>query len=261
MALPKAEAEALTRRLAARTSEAPQPIPLLENGDRLTRDEFERRYQAMPAHSKAELIEGIVYMSSPVRHKSHGKPHRQIITWLGVYCAETPGVDCSDNATLRIDADNEPQPDVQLFIEEESGGKVHLADDDFLEGASELTVEVAASSASYDLHAKLHIYRRNGVQEYLVWRQSEQALDWFRLEGGQYLKLSPDAKGIVRSRVFPGLWLDVSALLAGNMKKVLAVLRNGLATSEHAAFVKKLAAARRAQQRQRRKVVSSKKSR
>lgn len=249
MALSKAEAEALQRRLAAQALTKPEVVPPLENGDRLTRDEFERRYAAMPPHIKAELIEGVVYMSSPVRHKNHGEPHTQLITWLGTYCAETPGVACSDNATLRIDADNEPQPDVQLFIEEESGGKVHLADDDFLEGASELTVEVAASSASYDLHTKLHIYRRNGVQEYLVWRRSEQQLDWFRLEGGQYVRLSPDAKGIIRSRVFPGLWLDVKALLAGNMKKVLAVLRNGLATSEHAAFVKKLAAARRAQQR------------
>lgn len=261
MALSKAEAEALQRRLAAPALAKPAAPPPLENGDRLTRDEFERRYHLMPPHIKAELIEGIVYMSSPVRHKSHGKPHRQIITWLGVYCAETPGVDCSDNATLRLDADNEPQPDAQLFIEEVAGGKVHLADDDFLEGASELTVEVAASSASYDLHAKLHIYRRNGVQEYIVWRRNEQQLDWFQLAGGQYVRLSPDAKGIIHSRVFPGLWLDVQALLAGDMKKVLAVLRHGLATPEHAAFVKKLAAARRAQQPKRRSSGAKKKSR
>ncbi len=241
MALSKAEAEALTRRLAAKPAPASDPLPLLETGDHLTRHEFERLYNLTPEKVKAELIEGVVYMASPVRHKHHGKPHRQITTLLGNYCDATPGTDCSDNATLRLDADNVPQPDVQLFIEESAGGNVRSTEDDLLEGSPELIVEVAGSSAAIDLHRKLHVYRRNGTQEYIVWRRKENELDWFQLQEGQYVRLQPDAKGVIRSRVFPGLHLNVPALLAGEMKKVQAALRRGLSSKAHAAFVKRLA--------------------
>src|SRR3954471_14731961 len=91
-------------------------VPELENGDRLTRSEFERRYESMMDLKKAELIEGIVYMPSPVRHGRHGHPHNHVSTWLGVYEAGTPGVEAGDNATIRLDLDNEPQPDAYLII-------------------------------------------------------------------------------------------------------------------------------------------------
>src|SRR5437588_6466057 len=86
-------------------------IPPLENGDRLTRAEFERRYEAMPDLKKAELIEGEVYVGSPVRYRQHGKPHGQIMTWIGTYSADTSGVGFGDNSSIRLDLDNEPQPD------------------------------------------------------------------------------------------------------------------------------------------------------
>jgi Uma2 family endonuclease len=215
-------------------------LPPLENGDRLTRPEFERRYQAMPHIKKAELIEGVVYMASPLRFEPHAEPHGQIITWLGVYHAATPGVRLGDNATVRLDMDNEPQPDGLLRLNESVGGRSRLSDDGYVEGAPELIAEVAASSASYDLRDKLRVYRRNGVQEYLVWQVYDQRLDWFRLREGEYVPLQPDAAGIVRSEVFPGLWLAIPALLEGNLAQVLAVLQQGLATSEHAAFVEQL---------------------
>jgi hypothetical protein len=98
------------------------PIPPLENGDHLTKDEFERRYNAMPKSIKAELIEGKVYMSSPVRCKSHGNPENKIATWLGFYSAHTPGVAGANNTTVQLDEINEPQPDVLLIIEERFGG-------------------------------------------------------------------------------------------------------------------------------------------
>lgn len=147
---------------------APVDLPSLENGDHLSRCEFERRYHARPDLKKAEFIEGRVYMPSPARAKSHGKPHGHLMGWLEVYCAATPGVECYDNTTVRLDLDNEPQPDALLRIEPEKGGHCHISEDDSLEGAPELIVEIAASSASYDLHEKLRAYRRNGVQEYLV---------------------------------------------------------------------------------------------
>ena len=209
-------------------------VPPLENGDRLTRHEFERRYNAMPYLKKAELIEGVVYVASPLRFESHGKPHFQIITWLGVYGAATPGVDGGDNATIRLDLDNEPQPDALLRIE---SGQSRISDDDYVEGAPELIVEVAATSASYDLHDKLRVYRRNQVQEYLVWQIYDNRLNWFRLREGDYVTLEPDAAGVVRSEVFPGLWLAVTAMLDGDLAGVLATLQQGLNTPEHADFV------------------------
>lgn len=212
--------------------------PPLENGDKLTRAEFERRYHAMPNLKKAELIEGVVYVPSPVRAKKHAKPNAGIIAWLGTYEAATPGVETLDNPTVRLDADNEPQPDAVLRIEQ--GGQSRITEDDYIEGAAELIVEIAASSASYDLHEKLKVYRRNQVQEYLIWRVYDREFDWFRLNEGKYIQLEPNVDNIICSQVFPGLWLAKSALLSGDLAQVLAVLQQGLSTSEHQSFVQKL---------------------
>jgi len=200
-------------------------IPPLENGDQLTRAEFERRYERMPNLKKAELIEGIVYMAAALRFRKHGEPHSYIITWLGVYKAATPGIELGDNCTVRLDADNEPQPDVLLRAE---GGQSIVSEDDYIEGAPELIAEIAASSASYDLRDKLKVYQRNQVQEYIVWRVYDQDLDWFRLREGKYMQLQPNDEGIICSEVFPGLCLDKQALLAGDLAKVLAVLQQGI---------------------------------
>ncbi len=216
-----------------------QPLPL-DNGDRLSRAEFERRYDAMPRLKKAELIEGVVHMPSPVRLLSHGRPHAHLIGWLVHYEAHTPGVMTADNATTRLDLDNEPQPDGVLFIDPGRGGQARISPDDYLEEGPELVGEVAASSASYDLHAKFHVYRRNRVLEYLVWRVLDRALDWFVLREGQYERLPPDANGLLRSRVFPGLWLDPTALVRSDLATVLAVLDQGLASPDHAAWVARL---------------------
>ena len=215
-------------------------IPPLESGDRLTRQEFERRYTAMPNLKKAELIEGIVYVASPLRFRSHGKPHGDLIIWLGTYKVATPGVELGDNVTVRLDLDNEPQPDVVLIVDEQLGGQAHISDDDYIQGAPELVAEVAASSAANDLYDKKRVYRRNGVKEYLVWQIFDHKFDWFFLENGEYISLVPDANGIIKSRVYPGLWLDVAALLTGEMTQVLAVLHQGLNTPEHQEFLQRL---------------------
>ena len=216
--------------------------PMLENGDRLTRCEFERRYAARPDVKKAELIEGVVHMPSPVRLGAHAEPHSAIQAVLSVYAAYTPGVGVADNATVRLDLDNETQPDVLLRIDAEAGGRSRVSDDDCLEGAPELIVEVAASSASIDMHAKRNVYRRNGVQEYIVWRTHEQRIDWFELVEGEYRPLPSDGEGVIRSRAFPGLRLAVNALLEGDLASALAELDNGLQSPEHRDFVEQLAA-------------------
>jgi Uma2 family endonuclease len=215
-------------------------LPALENGDQLTRAEFERRYEAMPHLKKAELIEGIVYVPSPVRHRQHGAPHAHLIIWLGQYAAHTPGVEVGDNSSVRLDLDNEPQPDALLFIDPTCGGQVRISNDGIIEGAPELVAEVASSSVSYDLHAKLHVYRRSGVREYIVWRVLEREIDWFVLRQGQYERMPVDAQGLIRSEVFPGLWLDPGALVRGDLAGVLAVIQQGLVSPEHVAFVTRL---------------------
>ncbi|MCC5644606.1 Uma2 family endonuclease [Nostoc sp. CHAB 5824] len=217
-------------------------IPLLENGDKLSLYEFERRYNAMPNLKKAELIEGIVYiMPAALRFRSHGQPHGWIVGWLFTYEAATPGVASAVEPTVRLDLDNEPQPDAVLLINPKAGGQARLSDDDYIEGAPELIVEIAASSVAIDLHAKKQAYRRNGVKEYIVWQVLDQKLTWFYLEQGEYVELATDSNGILRSQIFPGLWLGVAELLAGNMQSVLTVLQTGLQSPEHAAFVQILA--------------------
>jgi Uma2 family endonuclease len=135
-------------------------IPPLESGDRLTRAEFMRRYEAMP-DVKAELIEGVVYVSSPVRHKKRGRPHSRLVGWLINYEAGTAGVEATDTSTILLDLDNTPQPDALLFVKPEFGGRVKINVDDYIQGAPDLVVEIAAGSASYDLHDKLNAYRRS----------------------------------------------------------------------------------------------------
>ncbi|MFQ5858693.1 MAG: Uma2 family endonuclease [Anaerolineae bacterium] len=217
----------------------PEPPPL-ESGDHLSRAEFERRYEAHPEIKKAELIEGVVYVASPVRFENHGRPHSMVVGWLTTYWASTPGVVVGDNASMRLDNDNEPQPDAMVRLEPALGGRSRISEDDYVEGAPELIVEVAASSAAYDLSSKLRVYQRNGVQEYVAVQIYEQRVDWFVLREGVYEPLSPDDAGVLRSEVFPGLWLQPAALLAGDIAAMLNVLREGLASQEHADFVARL---------------------
>jgi Uma2 family endonuclease len=218
----------------------PEVIPPLENGDRLARDEFERRYEAMPAGKKAELIEGVVYMPSPVTLAEHGRPQFYLVGLMSQYCLSTPGVQGGDNTTVRLDLDNEPQPDIVLFIEPGRGGQLHPDTGRYVEGAPELVIEVAASSVSIDLHAKLNAYRRNGVCEYLVWRVLDRAIDWFVLRGGNYDRLPAGPDGVFHSEILQGLWFDAPAVLRGDWQAALRAVQQGLATPEHAAFVQRL---------------------
>jgi Uma2 family endonuclease len=239
---PGADAMAVLTRRPRPTdpTEPPDGIPPLENGDRLSRAEFERRYDAMPELKRAELIEGEVYVSSPVRVQRHGEPHGRLMTWIGTYTASTPDLLAADNSSIRLDLDNEPQPDIFLMIRPEHRGQAGISEDDYVEGAPELVAEVAASSVSIDLGKKLHAYRRNGVREYIVWRVQDRAIDWFVLREGRFEPLAPGADGLLRSEVFPGLWLDPAALLRGDLATVLAVVRRGVDSPEHAAFAARL---------------------
>jgi Uma2 family endonuclease len=197
------------------------------------------RYETMPENVKAERIEGMVYMpASAVSAGFHGRPHAQMTTWLGVYEAATPGVAVADNSTTVLDVDNDPQPDLCFYILPSRGGTVKIDAKGYIVGSPELIVEIAASSVSFDLGAKLNVFRRNGVKEYVVHRTYDGEIDWFILRDGQYEKLAPDARGVYQSQTFPGLWLNAGAMIEGNLAAVLATLQQGLASPEHADFVK-----------------------
>jgi len=181
-------------------------------------------------------------MASPVRCAGHGSEHFDLIGLLSACKNATPGLIGADNATVRLDLDNEPQPDVCLLIDPALGGKAKIDAEGYIVGAPELIAEVAASSVSLDLGPKLNAYRRNGVQEYIVWRVQDGEIDWFIHREGRFDRLQPGSDGITRSEVYPGLWLDANALIQGDLPRAHAVLRQGLATAEHQAFVSKLAA-------------------
>src|ERR1043166_4995202 len=213
-------------------------VPPLLPGDKLTRDEFLRRWEMHPEIKLAELIGGIVYMPSPVTFE-HGDRDNDVGTWICVYRIATPGTDSGQDATTLLLKDI-PQADVNLRILPECGGASRIQGN-YLAGPVELFTEVSRSSASYDLNQKYDLYESAGVQEYLAILLHEEEIRWHVLVEGHYEIMPPDADGIWRSRVFPGLWLDGAALLRRDMPQVLAKLQEGIGSPEHEAFVEELA--------------------
>jgi Uma2 family endonuclease len=214
-----------------------QSIPLLVAGDNLPRDEFLRRWEATPQVRRAELIGGVVYVPSPLSWP-HGTMDNHVGTWLGVYAASTPGCEAGNNATWLMLQDA-PQPDISLRLLPECGGKSRLQGR-YVTGAPEFLAEICLSSTAYDLHQKLNLYRTAGVNEYLAVLLREQELRWHRLVGDTYELVPVAGDGVLRSVIFPGLWLHAQALLEGDMAQVLTTLNHGLTEPGHAAFVAEL---------------------
>jgi Uma2 family endonuclease len=239
-------------RTSARRPDAPS-IPPLRNGDHLTRAEFHRRYEAMGEGVRAELIEGIVYlwstpdMPSPVSIDCHGAPLGDLIACFGYYRSKTPGLIHGGDVTVFLDGIGEPQPDALLGIPFAAGGRTKLVKEGkkhYVDGAPDLIAEIAASTVSIDLNAKLTAYQRNGVGEYLVViTEDEREVRWMSLVEGRFQPIPVDpTDGLLKSRVFPGLWLEPAALLAGDLPKLFAAIDRGCATPEHAAFASRLVA-------------------
>lgn len=208
----------------ARNSE---PAVWLENGYRLTTGEFLRRWEALPRIKRAELIDGIVYMSPPLRADTHAEPDALMHLWLGYYASQTTGVKLYANPTLILDRENTPQPDSVLCRVPSKGGRASVNAEGYLTGPPEMVCEVSSSSAAMDMNAKFALYRRSGVQEYLVWLTGERRVVWFSLEGEEYVPLV-EKGGLLKSRIFPGLTLDLKALLAMNGARVVAAQQRAL---------------------------------
>ncbi len=218
-------------------------VPPLIEGQRLEQPVFHERYEAMPPGTHAELIDGVVYMPSPVGPE-HGRAHVPTLVWLSYYLENTPGVEALDNTSTALGLKSEPQPDGLLRILPEFGGRTRT-DRRFVRGVPEMVIEVSHTSRYNDLGPKLDDYQRAGVQEYIVRALEPDEVLWFVLRADQFAELPRGPDGILRSEIFPGLWLAPEALIAGDTRRLRAVIDLGVATPEHAAFVARLAAARR----------------
>jgi hypothetical protein len=214
-----------------------EQVPPLSVGDKLTREEFLRRWEAHPEIKNAELIGGVVFMASSVSME-HGEKDIDLGTWMGVYKAASPGTASAHNATAFLVGETF-QPDLILRILSECGG-ASWVEDRFLHGIPELLAEISRSSLIHDLGAKRDLYEAAKVPEYLAVLLDEREIRWHILVDGRYEPLSADPDGLWRSRVFPGLWLDGTALLDGNVARVLGKLQDGLNSPEHRAFVAEL---------------------
>src|SRR6266852_6884965 len=202
----------------------------LVDGERLTVDEFLRRWEEQPDLKLAELIEGVVYLPSPVG-SAHGSHHFLTAGWLMYYSAGAKGCGGGAEGTWLMRG-SAPQPDVHLRILPEYGGQSH--DEKGLSvGAPELAVEVSGSSARLDLGPKRDLYATAGVREYIVVLIDEKRGLWLRLEDGAYREIGPDADGILRSQIFRGLWLDPKALLDHDGGRLIDVVDLGLRSPEH----------------------------
>ena len=213
----------------------------LETGQRLELEEFLRRWEAMPNLKRAELLGGEVFLASSV-----SIPRDAVDTWarywLTIFCLATPGTSSGGNATWLMFGES-PQPDAHLFILPEHGGQSRV-DGIYYSGAPELTLEVSLSTTSRDQRLKFDLYRRAGVQEYIQVLPEQNRVHWLRLVEGNYQALEPDADGLLRSRVFPGLWLYSAAGLSLDRRRLLDLVQQSTATDEHQAFVNLLASRR-----------------
>lgn len=241
-------------KLIERPAKVPAAVPPLRDGDRLTAKEFLRRYEADPDVTRAELLNGVVYVNarksgdvlvdqdmSPISNEWHSTPQFDLTGPLAVYVGATPGVRGSGPTTVRVGPDTLPEPDIILRVTPECGGRSANDPKGYLVGPPELLVEVANTSIGRDMGPKYEEYEKAEVAEYLVWRTTDREFYLFTLRRGAF-KPVPSLGGVLRSVVFPGLWLDTAALQAGDMRQILATLQLGLASPEHAAFVAKLAA-------------------
>ena len=222
-------------------ADQPNPVPPPRAGDALTRDEFERRCDAMPTGTRAELIDGVVHNVTLGTGPALGRSRFKLVGLLGTYDSATPGVVGAADTSIRLGSCSVARPAACLFVDPALGGRVRIEPDDYISGGPELVVDVAASTAGYDANQKLEAYRRNAVGEYILWRTRDRQVDHFVLRDERFEPV-PSDRGVIRSFSFPGLWLDTAALIAQDLTAAFAELRRGLASPEHAAFAADLAA-------------------
>jgi Uma2 family endonuclease len=195
----------------------------------------------MPELKFAELIEGVVHLSSPVS-LAHGDWDSLFGGLCVQYCLHTPGVKASANATWLMGHSSAPQPDCSVRILPSFGGRSGLRNN-LATGAPELAAEVCHSSNSYDLGRKMALYQAAGVSEYVALLVEERRFEWRVLVDGSY-QLMKDEAGVYRSRALPGLWIDAAAIRSEDSVALLRAFELGLASPEHQEFLTRLREAR-----------------
>ncbi|MBI3681510.1 MAG: Uma2 family endonuclease [Acidobacteria bacterium] len=211
----------------------------LITGQRMDREEFLRVWEQLPDIKHAELIDGVVYVSSPIS-RDHGTFQLLVGYWLSQYAASTPVCEVGGESTWMM-LESAPQPDVYLYLLPEFGGQSGYTPP-YSEGAPELAVEICVSSTDYDFGPKLALYQRAGVKEYITVETFAKRITWRVLIEGSYVPIQPDADRILRSRTFPGLWLDETAFRTRDRAGLTACLQRGVVDAAHAAFLKRLRA-------------------
>jgi Uma2 family endonuclease len=224
-------------------SDEPGPAvaePFLFEGQRLDQPTFHTIYEQMPEDFKAELIDGVVYLMNMPLYADHSDPDSYMIGLLFTYSMETPGTRVRNGITTKLGPRSEVQPDSCLLIEPEFGGRTQLDAQKAMVAAPELVVEIGSSTLRRDLDAKKKVYEEAGALEYVVYAAQDRKFHWFVLQDGRFVPLTLDAEGLYRSRAFPGFWLDEAAFIANDGQGVMAALRRGLESPEHAEFVERL---------------------
>ncbi len=226
----------------AKASQA-EAVFLLESGARMNQRRFHELYASTPDGFKAELIEGTVYVASPVSGW-HAGPHATLVGWLYVYMDSTLGVRVYNDATNILNSESEPQPDAALLLDEDVDGRTRMDEKGYILGAPELVAEVAHSSASIDLGKKMEVYEREGASEYVVVLVREKRVRWFVRRDYGFEEQRPDVNGVLKSEFYPGLWLSEGSFFDAEPRPLMKILRKGLASPAHAAFVAELKARR-----------------
>jgi len=211
----------------------------LQGGERMRRNEFERRFDATPGLKRAELVEGTVWIPPQMGEVRYGSARMALIGLIGSYCAATPGVSGGAHGHIRLDAVNMPQPDVSVHLGKAYGGQSRIDADGYLEGAPEFVADVVRQRAEWPT-GRVEALRRNGVREFAVWRVDDCLIDWFVVRDGKQERLEMGADGVYRSRVLPGLWVDPVALLTDERARAMAVMRQGIASPEQGEFIERL---------------------
>ena len=229
----------------------------LYHGMWMKNPEYHRLYERTPPGFRAELIEWRVYINrdhhgraggdlwNELRaeavgtKKRHFNAHRLLIVWLDWYAEATPGLELGVTPTFRLPDGTEPEPDATLRrLTPAEDAAEDIAHDGWATGAPGLAAEVSDSTRRRDAGPKRRDYERNGVAEYLMLDLPGRRVRWHaRGGGGAYAEMTPGDDGLLKSRAFPGLWLDPAAFLAGDRAALKTALAAGLASPEHAAFV------------------------
>lgn len=154
--------------------------------------------------------------------------------WLCQYRRSTPCVESLGRVSIFLDPTTEIETTAAMWLTPGADDRPRWQR---CEGVPELLVEVTATVHNKVFRRRLRVYEQSEIHELLVVTGDPRDTALYARENGRFARVSPADDGSYRSRVFPGLWLDPSALFSDEWNEMAACLDRGMATEEHAAFV------------------------